>query len=359
LSKIILTGGGTAGHVSPNLALVPKLQELGWQVEYIGSHQGIERQLVEDQGIPYQAIASGKLRRYFDWQNFVDPFKVVKGVMDAYILLGRSQPDLVFSKGGFVTVPVILAAWMRGIPVIVHESDFTPGLSNKLSIPFASQVCVTFPETLQDLPQGICTGLPIRSQILQGEAARGRSLCKFQPDMPILLVIGGSLGSAKLNAAIREILPSLTCQFQVVHVCGQGNLDPQLRSQPHYCQFEYLKQELADVFAMSDLVVSRAGANAVFELLALRKPHLLVPLSKLASRGDQILNAKSFQQSGYSLVLLEESLNSVSLFEAIAQLYDQRQTYIDKMQETSTASSIEKIIQVIQQSLSKQQDSAP
>jgi UDP-N-acetylglucosamine--N-acetylmuramyl-(pentapeptide) pyrophosphoryl-undecaprenol N-acetylglucosamine transferase len=348
IKKIVLTGGGTAGHVSPNLALVPSLRQAGWQVEYIGSYQGIEAQLVGDAGMPYYGISSGKLRRYFDWQNFSDPFKVIKGLADAYALLGKLQPDLVFSKGGFVTVPVILASWLRRIPTIIHESDFSPGLANKISLPFATKVCVTFPETRTQLSQAIYTGLPVRTEILQGDRLQGRLLCDFSEDLPILLVMGGSLGSARINQAIREILPELLTKFQVVHLCGEGNLAPELKVKG-YVQFEYLKAELADVLAIADLVVSRAGANAVFELLALCKPNLLIPLSQKSSRGDQILNAKSFSQSGFSQVLLEEDLNTASLSQAIANLYADRQNLTAKMNAHQSISSINKIIQLISQ----------
>ncbi len=347
--KIILTGGGTAGHVSPNLALVPSLRQAGWQVAYIGSQVGIEAQLVGDAGIPYYGISSGKLRRYFDWQNFSDPFKVIKGLADAYFLLGELQPDLVFSKGGFVTVPVILASWLRRIPTIIHESDFTPGLANKISLPFATKVCVTFPETLNQLPQAIWTGLPIRAEILQGDQHKGKQLCGFSQALPILLVMGGSLGSARINQSIRGILPDLLTRYQVVHLCGAGNLAPDLTGLPGYIQFEYLKAELADVMAIADLVVSRAGANAVFELLALRKPNLLIPLSQQSSRGDQILNANSFAQSGFSQVLVEEDLNPESLSQAIANLDMNQKNIVVKMAANQASSSIHKIMEVISQ----------
>ncbi|MDX1977141.1 MAG: undecaprenyldiphospho-muramoylpentapeptide beta-N-acetylglucosaminyltransferase [Pseudanabaenaceae cyanobacterium bins.68] len=348
MNKIILTGGGTAGHVNPNLALVPRLQQTGWQIEYIGSQTGIERQLVTTAGIPYHSIASGKLRRYFDWQNLVDPFKVVKGIADAYMVLARVKPNLVFSKGGFVTVPVVLAAWLQRIPVIIHESDFSPGLANRLALPFASKVCITFPETQKFIPQAICTGLPIRAEVLGGDRAQGQKICGFKDDLPVLLVIGGSLGSAKLNQAIRQILPQLLSQYQVVHLCGQGHFAPNLVGQPGYIQFEYLHQDLAHIYALADLVVSRAGANAIFELVSLAKPHLLIPLSLQSSRGDQILNANSFAAQGYSRVLAEEQLvNCEDLLGAIADLSRDQARLIAGMRASQFISSIDKIIQLI------------
>ena len=351
--KIVLTGGGTGGHVSPNLALIPELKVDGWEVQYIGSNNGIEKQLVAEVGIPYHGISSGKLRRYFDWQNFIDPFKVIKGIFDAYFAIAKIKPKVIFSKGGFVTVPVIFAGWLQRIPVIIHESDFSSGLANRLSIPFATKVCVTFPETAKHLAKYSAkvkhTGLPIRPDILKGNAEKGRELCGFNSDLPVLLVIGGSTGSAKINQAVRSILDILTQSYQVVHACGKGNLDINLNGHPHYQQFEYLGTELADVFAIADLVVSRSGANAVFEFLTLRKPNLLIPLSKLSSRGDQILNAKSFQSRGYSAVLAEEDLNNESLLTAITDLYNRRDEYIQNMNQSEEVNAIAQIVTLIRE----------
>ncbi|CAN1212503.1 undecaprenyldiphospho-muramoylpentapeptide beta-N-acetylglucosaminyltransferase [Tumidithrix helvetica PCC 7403] len=351
--KIILTGGGTAGHVTPNIALLPKLKASGWQVEYIGSANGIEKQLITDLGIPYHGIASGKLRRYFDLKNFTDPFKVIKGIFDAYCALKRLKPQVVFSKGGFVTVPVILASWLQRIPVIVHESDITPGLANKISLPLATQICVTFPETLKHLRKysnrTVCTGLPIRQEILKGNPEIGRQLCEFSTELPVLFVVGGSTGSGKINQAIWSVLEVLTQKFQVVHVCGKNNLNPAFDRYKHYKQFEYLGSELADVLAIADVIVSRAGANSIFEWLALKKPHLLIPLSKAASRGDQILNAQSFQKQGYSAVLPEEDLNPENLLQSLDNLFENRQGYVDKMTESLVGDSISQIMILIDQ----------
>jgi UDP-N-acetylglucosamine--N-acetylmuramyl-(pentapeptide) pyrophosphoryl-undecaprenol N-acetylglucosamine transferase len=349
--KIVLTGGGTGGHVSPNLALIPALEADGWEIEYIGSNNGIEKQLVAKVGIPFHGISSGKLRRYFDWQNFIVPFKVIKGLFDAYGAIAKIKPKIVFSKGGFVTVPVIFASWLQRIPVIIHESDFSSGLANRLSMPFATKICVTFPETAKQLAKYADkvkhTGLPIRPDILQGNVERGREFCGFDSDIPVLFVVGGSTGSAKINQAVRSLLDKLTQTYQVIHACGKGNLDVNLQGHPRYRQFEYLGTELADVLALADLVVSRSGANAVFEFLTLRKPNLLIPLSKLSSRGDQILNAKSFQSRGYSSVLFEEELNSESLLTAIADLYQRRDEYIQNMNQSEDANAITQIVALI------------
>ncbi len=350
-NKIVLTGGGTAGHVSPNLALIPALTADNWEIFYIGSSNGLEKQLVAEVGLPYYGISSGKLRRYFSWQNFIDPFKVIKGIFDAYGAIAKIKPQVVFSKGGFVTVPVILASWLQRIPVIIHESDFSSGLANRLSLPFATKVCVTFPETAKNLAKYGSkvqhTGLPIRPDIRNGKADRGRAFCGIYGDLPVLFVVGGSTGSAKINLVVRSILDILTQKYQVVHACGKGHLDPNLKDYPRYCQFEYLGMELADVLAMADLVVSRSGANAIFEFLTLRKPNLLIPLSKLSSRGDQILNAKSFQSRGYSAVLFEEDLTSESLLNAIADLDQRRDEYIQNMSQSKDNRAIAQIVDLI------------
>jgi UDP-N-acetylglucosamine--N-acetylmuramyl-(pentapeptide) pyrophosphoryl-undecaprenol N-acetylglucosamine transferase len=361
MKKIVLTGGGTAGHVSPNIALLSSLQKSGWQVEYIGSYDGIERQLITDIGTTYHGIASGKLRRYIDFQNFTDPLNVIKGIFEAFWLLRKIKPTVVFSKGGFVTVPVILASWLNRIPVIIHESDLTPGLANKISMPFATKICVTFPETLIYVPKAICTGLPIRQEMLSGDAAAGMNLCGFDRSLPILLVIGGSTGSQRINQVVRSCLDRLTAKFQIVHACGKGQSDRELEDRQNYQQFEYLGAELADILAMADVVVSRAGANAIFEFLALQKPNLLIPLSKAASRGDQILNANSFAKLGYSAVLAEEELTEESLVESIDRLFTSKQDYIAKMRggthpagNRPSGDSIVQIMQLIEQTAAVQ-----
>lgn len=351
MKRIILTGGGTAGHVTPNIALLPRLKELDYDVQYIGSFDGIEKKLIEELSIPYYGIASGKLRRYFDPKNFSDPFKVIKGYFQARKLLKRLKPDVVFSKGGFVAVPVVLAAKHRHIPVIIHESDMTPGLANKLSIPSANKICCNFPETLSHLPEGkaFLTGSPIRQELLSGNKLAALKFCGFTANKPVLLIIGGSLGSAAVNTAIRNILPQLLKTFQVIHLCGKDKIDESLVNTEGYVQYEYIKQELADLFALADVVVSRAGANAICELLALRKPNLLIPLSAAASRGDQILNAASFKRQGFSEVLEEETLSPEALLQTIQTLYESRLTYIAAMEKSQQNDAIGKIVSLIDQ----------
>ncbi len=344
--KIVLTGGGTAGHITPNIALLPRLRQSGYEVSYIGSYDGMEKQLLADFEVPYYGIATGKFRRYFDLKNFTDPFRVLKGFGEARQILKRLEPDVVFSKGGFVAVPVVRAAASLKIPCVIHESDMSPGLANKLCIPVARRVCCNFPETLKLLPpsKALLTGSPIRAELLSGDADAARRLCGFDRNRPVLMVIGGSLGSAAINHAVREALPGLLPDFQVVHICGKDKIDNLLLNTEGYRQFEYLKGELKDVFAMADVVVSRAGANAICELLALKKPNLLIPLPSSSSRGDQLLNARSFEAQGFSVVIDEDYLSPALLTEKVQELYFSRQTYIDAMRGSQQTDAISTIL---------------
>ena len=350
MKRIILTGGGTAGHVTPNIALLPRLKELGYDIQYIGSYNGMEKGLIEPLGIPYHGISSGKLRRYFSLQNFTDPFRVLKGFGEAKKLLKQLKPDVVFSKGGFVTVPVVIAAGQRKIPTIIHESDMTPGLANKISIPAATKICCNFPETLEHLPKekAVFTGSPIRQELLTGNADAALKFCGLSAGKPVILIIGGSLGSVVVNNAVREILPDLLKDFHVIHLCGKGKVDDSLKSLEGYVQFEYIKSELKDLFALADVVISRAGANAICELLALHKPNLLIPLSANASRGDQILNARSFERQGFSKVLEEEELNKSTLLDSLQTLFRDKESYIKAMRQSNQQNSIDTIIELIE-----------
>ena len=353
--KIIMTGGGSAGHVTPNLALVPTLRTLDYDIKYIGSKDGIEKEIINKEGIPYYEISSGKLRRYFDLKNFTDPFKVIIGIKDAYSVLKKEKPNIVFSKGGFVTVPVVIAAKLRGIPIVCHESDMTPGLANRLTIPYTTKLCVTFPESLKHVKggKGVLTGTPIRKELLKGSREKGRRFLNFDDMKPVMMVIGGSLGSKSINGTIRESLNEITNKYNVVHICGNGNLDESLKDVKGYKQFEFIREELPDVMAVADIVVSRAGANSIFELLALKKPNLLIPLSRNSSRGDQILNAASFEKSGYSMVIQEEDLKKESLLKALDELNKNRVKYIKNMDNSTIGNGVDAIISVIRDNTKK------
>lgn len=346
---IVLTGGGTAGHVMPNLALAPHLRQQGWDLHYLGSQEGPERNLAEGAGIPFHPIATGKLRRYFSWKNFSDPFRVMMGAAQAFSLLGKIRPNVVFSKGGFVSVPVVYAAFLRRIPVVLHESDLTPGLANRLCLPFCKRVCASFPETLEHLPKdkAVLTGTPVRKELLKGNREAGLRFLGFTTVKPVLLIMGGSQGATALNQCLRSALPNLKQRYQIAHLCGPGRMDPYLKNSEGYAQFEFLRGELADVLAAADLIVTRAGANSLFELLALNKPALLIPLPLATSRGDQILNAQSFVKRGFSKMLRQEDLTEETLMQNLDVLEREAETLRRNMEKSDLAHGVDKILEVI------------
>lgn len=356
MKKIVLTGGGTAGHVTPNIALLPALRQAGYEISYVGSYDGIEKKLIADFGIPYTGISTGKFRRYLDAKNLTDPFRVLKGFSEAKKYLKEYRPDVVFSKGGFVSVPVVRAAAALKIPCIIHESDMTPGLANKLCFPVAERICCNFPETMEMLPKGkaVLTGSPIRSELAQGNKIAGLDMCGFTANKPVIMVIGGSLGAVNVNKAVREALPRLLEDFQVVHLCGKDKIDNLLLTTPGYKQFEYIKTELKDLFAMADLVISRAGANAICELLALKKPNILIPLPAASSRGDQLLNARSFESQGFSIVINEDDLTTELLVDKVHELFSNRQSYHDAMSRSGQMDSIRTIVRLIEEAAAPQ-----
>ena len=355
MSKILLTGGGTAGHVTPNIALLPYLREAGFEIEYMGSYNGIEKRLIEKEGIPYTGISSGKLRRYFDLKNVSDPFRILKGYSEAKKYIKRFNPDIVFSKGGFVSVPVIYAAADLNIPIVIHESDLTPGLANKLSIRKASKICYTFPETIDFIPsnKAIHTGLPVRQSLLCGNPHTGYELCGFSEDKPLLMVIGGSLGAACINETVRLALDELLKTFHIAHICGKDKVNTEYEGIDGYKQFEYVGDELPDLFAAASLVISRAGSNVIHELLALKKPSLLIPLGTNQSRGDQILNAKSFKKCGYAENLFEDELSRESLINDVLEVTANRTSYIDAMSKADELFAAHKVVDVIMDVLGK------
>jgi UDP-N-acetylglucosamine--N-acetylmuramyl-(pentapeptide) pyrophosphoryl-undecaprenol N-acetylglucosamine transferase len=341
---IVLTGGGTAGHVMPNLALLPRLQEKGWDVRYIGG-RGMERELVRTSQIPYATIASGKLRRYFSWRNFVDIFNVALGIGQALAILAWWRPRVVFSKGGFVSVPVAFAAFVLRIPVIAHESDLTPGLATRMVRRFARRMLFTFPESGAYFTgaSSRCVGTPIRQELTLGAAKKGLLRCGFSAsdERPVLLVTGGSLGAQRINHAVLAILPELLKRYRIIHLTGKGKLGhPDVPGS--YRAFEFLGEELPDILAAADVVLSRAGANSIFELLALRKPMLLVPL-EVGSRGDQLHNSEAFARQGWAMLLRESELNGETLAKALAELVANRES-IAKAQQTSPGAASDRLI---------------
>lgn len=379
--KIVLTGGGTAGHVTPNIALLPALREEGYEIVYVGSENGIEKELMADCGVPYIGVPTGKLRRYFDWKNFTDPFRVLRGYAKARSFLKGYRPDVVFSKGGFVSVPVVRAAASLKIPCVIHESDMTPGLANRLCLGAAAKICCNFPETVDKLPRGkaVLTGTPIRADLFTGSREEGLRLCGFAEDTggslpdpadgdpgstkrgdetsdrpsgkgkPVLMIMGGSQGAASVNEAVRAHLADLLEDFRIIHLCGAGKLDASLDHIEGYRQFEYVKEDLKHLFAAADILVSRAGANAIFEILALHKPNLLIPLSA-GTRGDQILNARSFEAQGFSKVLVEseeEGVLAKKLVPTVRALYAERDRYIEAMVGAGQQEAVPKILSLL------------
>lgn len=351
MKRIVLTGGGTGGHVTPNIALLPFLKKEGYEIFYIGRNGEekdiIEKRLIEEQGIKYFGINGGKLRRYLSKENVKDVFKTTKGVFEARKILKKIDPDIVFSKGGFITVPVILAAKSLRIPVVIHESDFSIGLANKISIPLAKKVCLSFNSTLKEIgdDKGLVTGPPIREDIFLGSKSKGADLVSFKDNKPILLIIGGSSGAEVINEFILSNVNILTSTFNIVHVCGKGNKKKIKNSS--YISFEYVGDELKDLFALSDLVVTRGGSNSIFEILALNKPNIIIPLSKRVSRGDQILNAEEFLDRGYSKVIFEEDLKIDFVLEELNDLNKNRNVYIKNMKDSGFHNGVEKIMEVI------------
>jgi len=349
---IVFTGGGTAGHVTPNIALIQEFKQNGWDINYIGSAKGIEKGMIEHIGIPFHAVSSGKLRRYFSFKNLLDPFKIIAGILQSFLLFNKLKPDVIFSKGGFVAFPVVVGAWLHRIPIVAHESDMSPGLANRLSFPFVNKICVTFSAAKKHFKKQekiVVTGTPIREQLFTGNSNKGLKLCGFSPEKPCLLVIGGSLGAGSINQSVRDALPRLTESYQIIHLCGKGKIKQSLANLKGYCQFEYANEELADLFAASSIVISRAGANSLYEILALGKPHILIPISAKVSRGDQIQNAKYFQELGISVVIQDSQLNANTLLVALQEV-GKNQPYIEqKIKALKIESAAHKIVAIIKE----------
>lgn len=338
--RILFTGGGSAGHVTPNLAIIELLQKNNVEVFYIGSHH-IEKKIISDLKIPFYEISSGKLRRYLSFKNFIDVFKILWGIIQAYFIIFKIRPKIIFSKGGFVSFPVVLAGFLHRIPIIVHEADYTPGLANKLCFPFSSKICLTYAESekfIRYKNKVEVTGLPVRHQFFSGNKENGLKFLGFTGNKPILLIIGGSLGSEKINSTIRILLDLLLTKFDVVHLCGKGKKD-ETSKKIGYVQIEYLNHEIYDVMTAADLIISRSGANAVYELIAVKKPAILIPLSKKVSRGDQIENADFVAKKGLFSVLYEENLSGDSLFAAIDDLLTKRESYLEKLRNYNSLNS--------------------
>lgn len=351
--RVLFTGGGSAGHVTPNLALINQAKLHQWEVFYIGSKNGIENEIIHRENIPYFPIITAKLRRYLSWKNLLAPFAVFIGIIQAFRLCYRLKPEAVFSKGGFVAFPVVVAAWLNRIPIIAHESDYSPGLANRLSYPFVNTVCLSFDETkafFKNKNKLVVTGAPLREELLNGKAEKGKAFCAFPDRKKILLIIGGGLGANRVNLLVRQSLSILLETFNVIHLCGRGKVDHSIEYQGYegYRQFEYIHHELADLFACADLVVSRAGANTIFELVALRKAHVLIPLST-ATRGDQVHNAVSFARKGLSVVMDENTLTVDDFIQTLQEVSANQYSIEEKLAKYDLKSGTATVFKLIEQ----------
>ena len=347
---VILTGGGSAGHITPNLALAGPLREAGCDVRYMGQTIDMEYRLATGAGLPFYNVSAARFHRYFTLENLACPFVNFWGLLQALHHLRKIKPAVVFAKGGFVSVPVAIAARLRRIPVVLHECDFTPGLANKLCSPFAKVVCTNFEETTACFPEGKAhyTGTPLRAELLNGSREAGLRFCGFTPDLPVVLVMGGSQGAGAINDAVRAMLPLCKDKLQIMHLCGRGFLDPALEGTPGYKQLEYVSAELPDLYAMADVMVSRAGANALAEILLLAVPAILIPLpTSSGSRGDQVLNAGSFDKKGYSLLFEQEDMTPETLLAKIYEMLEKREDYIACMKESDAKNGTEAVMKII------------
>ncbi len=341
MKKIVFTGGGTAGHIMPNLAIIEEIKNKA-KVYYIGSN-GMEKELVKDYDIPFYEIPSTKLKRSLSFSNLLIPFKLIKAIKKAKQILKEISPDVIFSKGGYVALPVVFAAKKLKIKVILHESDMTLGLANKLCKNKCETICTSFEKTAENLKNGLFTGSPLRSQIFKGNKENAKKLFKNYKNKPTILVVGGSLGSKIINENVRKSLDKLK-DYNIIHLCGKNNLSNIKKD--NYVELEFANN-IEDLYALSNIVISRAGSNVINEILALNKPNILIPLSKKASRGDQILNANYFKEKGYSKVILEEYLSPNSLVNSINQLNNEKEKYIQSMQKSSTKLANKKISELL------------
>ena len=353
LKSVVITGGGTAGHVIPAKPVMESLKSKGVAITFIGSKTGLEEKLIADQEVDFESITTGKLRRYWSFQNLLDLFRVPIGILQALRILRRTHPDVVFSKGGYVAFPVVFAAWMCRIPVVSHESDLTAGLANRLALPFTHTLCVNFAATQINAKNVVVTGTPLRDSLVHGDAERAREWLQIESDLPFLVVVGGSLGADTLNRVVREAIRDLTGSFQILHVCGPGKMSDNYLGIARYHQREYIEDEWGDVLALADVVVSRAGANALYELLSLRKPNLLVPLSTAASRGDQIENAEMAKSMGWSKVIEEDKLTAQQLSNEVNGLYRNQQAWKHRLEIFERRDSLDLIEEVLQQAVAE------
>lgn len=335
--KIVLCGGGTLGHFTPNIAIFEALKDK-YDFIYIGTKNGLEKSIASAL-MDYKEVETVKLIRSFSFASIINnvciPFKLIKGIREAKQILKAEKPALIFSKGGFASVPIVFAGHSLKVPCITHESDLSLGLANKLIAKKCKVVCTSFKATAKLVENGVFTGTPIRPQVFNGNAQKLKKELNIKNSLKSILVIGGSLGSENINTAIRQSLDTLSKDYNIIHITGKGKLEKSLQGKANYYQTEYASN-IEDYFAIADIVITRGGSNTLFELLALKKPMLIIPLSAKVSRGDQIQNAKYFSKCGFANVLYEENLTSKNLITQINATLASKATIASKMQQTNT-----------------------
>ncbi|MBI3290856.1 UDP-N-acetylglucosamine--N-acetylmuramyl-(pentapeptide) pyrophosphoryl-undecaprenol N-acetylglucosamine transferase [Candidatus Falkowbacteria bacterium] len=334
--KIILSGGGTIGSVSPLIAIHEKIKEIrpDADVLWLATKDGPEHKLISTYNIPVRKIFAGKLRRYFSFKNFLDPFLVLFGFFQSLFIISKFKPDVLISAGGFVSVPVTWSGWFLRRPSIIHQQDIRPGLANKLMAPFAKIITVAFEKSLNDFPgrKTVWVGNPARQEMLKGDIDKAYDFFKLDKNLPVVLVIGGGTGASRLNKIVLESLPELLDFCQVIHLTG-GKVDREARH-PRYHDYEFLIEQLKDAYTVADLVVTRAGMAALTELAALKKPIIAVPIPN----SHQEDNAGLFAKNNAAIILAEDNLTARDFFEAI------KETLADKPRLENLSRNIGKVL---------------
>lgn len=343
MKNIILTGGGTAGHCMPNIYLLPYLKKYFNNIYYIGSKNGIEKNIIENYDIPYYEIDCAKLNRKFNFNNLKIPFSVIKGIKSSERIIEKLKPNVIFSKGGYVSFPVVVAAHRKKIPIISHESDLTIGLANKLSIPFCTKTLTSFPETSKQIKNGEYVGPPLKNYapINKNEIY---NKFNFENGKPVLLITGGSQGAQKINATVKNCIKELSEYFNIIHLCGKGNtFDCNVKN---YYQTEFA-QNMNEIYSITSVCVSRAGSNTVFELLHNLIPSVLIPLSNSSTRGDQVLNAKYFFQKGACSYLEENLITKNSFICSVLSCLNNKQEYVKNIEKLKIENACPKIAEIL------------
>ena len=353
MKKIVFTGGGTVGHVTLNLLLIPKFIKEGWQVHYMGDKHGIEYQEIQKSGldVTFHSVATGKLRRYFSWQNLLDGFKVVWGIFQSMGIMLKVRPQALFSKGGFVSVPPVIAARLSGVPVYVHESDLSIGLANKIAYKCATKMYATFeqPSSLTKIEHvGAVTKIGNQESVAPQELEEIRQY--FNRELPTLLFVGGSAGAKVFNDFVSQNQAALTEHYNIINLTGDANLDVLSDRLFRRAYVTDLYQPLMD---LADVVVTRGGSNTIFELLAMAKLHIIVPLGREASRGDQIENADYFVKKGYAKQLAEEQLDMSNLQAALDDLLANQASYHQSMKNSQEIKSVDEFYALLKVDIDK------